>query len=84
MITPVAKVAAMNAPLAESSTQIAPGAQAVLLLDRAGWHPRGKRLRVPNNITLLDLPPYAPELNPMENVWEFLRANTLCNLVWDS
>jgi transposase len=40
--------------------------------------------QVPNNITLLHLPPYAPELNPMENVWEYLRANKLCNLVWDT
>ena len=83
MITPVANVAAMNAHLAEISTQIAPGAHAVLLLDRAGWHQRGKRLCVPANITLLDLPAYSPELNPMENVWEFLRGNKLSALVWE-
>jgi hypothetical protein len=84
VITPVANAAAMNAHLAEISTQVAPGAQAVLLLDRAGWHQRGKRLRVPKNITLLDLPPYSPELNPMETVWEFLRGNKLSALVWDT
>src|SRR3954453_10174375 len=56
VITPVANMAAMNVHLAEISTQVAPGAQAVLLLDRAGWHQRGKRLCVPANITLLDLP----------------------------
>ena len=39
---------------------------------------------MPDNITLLPLPPYSPELNSMENVWEYLRANQLCNLVWDS
>lgn len=39
---------------------------------------------MPDNITLLPLPPYTPELNPMENVWQYLRANTLCALVWDS
>jgi len=39
---------------------------------------------VPANITLLPLPLYAPELNPMENVWEYLRANKLCALVWDT
>ncbi len=82
VITPVANTAAMNAHLAEISTQVAPEAQAVLVLDRAGWHQRGKHLCVPNNITLLDLPPYAPELNPMENVWAFLRANKLSALVW--
>jgi len=83
VITPRANTAAMNAHLAEIGTQVAPGAQAVLLLDGAGWHQRGKRLRVPENITLLSLPPYAPELNPMENVWAFLRANKLSALVWD-
>ena len=39
---------------------------------------------MPDNITLLSLPPYAPELNSMENVWAYLRANQLCNLVWNS
>ena len=42
------------------------------------------KLEVPDNITLLTLPPYSPELNPMENVWEFLRGNKLCSLVWNS
>lgn len=84
MITPAANAAAMNAHLAEISTQVAPGAQAVLLLDRAGWHQRGKRLHVPDNIILLNLPPYSPELNPMENVWAFLRGNKLSALVWDT
>ena len=84
VITPVANVAAMNAHLAEISTQDAPGAQAVLLLASAGWHQRGTRLRGTKNITLLDLPPYSPELNPMETVWEFLRGNKLSGLVWDT
>jgi hypothetical protein len=84
VITPAANTAAMNVHLAEISTQVAPGAQAVLLLDRAGWHQRGKRLRVPGNITLLDLPPYSPELNPLENVWAFLRANQLSARVWNT
>ena len=44
----------------------------------------GGRLRVPSNITLLHLPPYSPELNPVENIWEYLRANKLSNSVFDS
>jgi transposase len=56
----------------------------VLVLDGAGWHQTGGRLSAPHNITLLHLPPYDPELNPVENVWEYLRANKLCNLVWDT
>ncbi len=44
----------------------------------------GGQLIVPDNITLLPLPPYSPELNPMENVWEYLRGNKLSRLVWDT
>lgn len=84
IIMPAANTEAMNEHLKEISTQVASGAHAVLVLDGAGWHQTGGRLKVPDNITLLALPPYAPELNPMENVWEYLRANTLCNRVWDN
>ena len=55
-----------------------------MVCDGAGWHQPGGRLHVPANIALLNLPPYAPELNPMENAWAYLRTNKLCNLVWDS
>lgn len=48
----------------------------------AGYHV-AKHLAVPNNITLVPLPPYAPELNPVENVWEYLRGNKLSIAVFD-
>jgi hypothetical protein len=57
---------------------------AVLTCDGAGWHQPGGALLVPDNIILLHLPPYSPELNPMENVWDYLRQNKLCAVVWDS
>jgi transposase len=66
----------MNPHLAEIARTVAPGAHAVLVLDGAGWH-GGQDLAVPDNISLLTLPPYAPELNPVENVWEYLRGNKL-------
>lgn len=84
MITPSANTEMMNLHLAEISTQVAEGAIAVLTCDGAGWHQLGGALVVPNNIILLHLPPYSPELNPMENVWDYLRQNKLCALVWDS
>jgi hypothetical protein len=55
----------------------------VLLADRAGWHMAAK-LEIPANITLLPLPPRSPELNPVENVWQFLRDNWLSNRVFGS
>jgi transposase len=67
----------------EISQGVSAGAIAVLVLDRAGWH-TSPRLRVPDNIALLPLPPYAPELNPVENVWQFIRANFLSHRVWQT
>ncbi len=84
IIMPAVNTEAMNEHLKEISTQVAPGAHAMLICDGAGWHQTGGGLRVPRNITLLPLPSYSPELNPMENVWEYLRANKLCSLIWDS
>ena len=63
---------AMNLHLAEIATQIAPGAHAAILVDQAGWH-LSSRLDVPPNITLILLPAKCPELNPQENVWQFMR-----------
>jgi hypothetical protein len=84
MIIPSADTWGMNLHLEEISTQVEPGAHALLVCDGAGWHQRGKKLIVPDNITLLSLPPYSPELNPMENVWDYLRQNKLCAQVWQT
>ena len=74
----------MNLHLAEISATVATGAHAVLTIGGAGWHQTGDTLRVPENITLLRLPPYSPELNPVENVWAYLRSNKLSNCVFDT
>lgn len=74
---------AMQWHLAEISSQITPGAHAILILDQAGWH-TSKKLAVPDNITLLPLPPRSPELNPVENIWQFMRDNWLSNRIFKS
>jgi putative transposase len=73
----------MNLHLAEIATEVTPGAHVVLLLYQAGWH-MSNRLALPPNITLLPLPPKCPELNPTENIWEFMRDNWLSNRVFKS
>lgn len=83
VVMPWVSSEAMSIHLAEISRCVRPGAHAVLVCDGAGWHQIGQRLTVPSNITLLRLPPYAPELNPIENVWQYLRANQLSMIVWD-
>jgi transposase len=82
-VMPHANTEAMNAHLAEISRHVAPGAHALLVLDGAGWH-SSRSLIVPDNITLMPLPPYRPERNPVENLWQYLRQNTLANRVFDS
>jgi transposase len=82
LIMPFADTAAMNAHLSEIARTVAPGAHAVLVLDGAGWH-GAHALVVPDNISLVLLPPYSPELNPVENVWQYLRANWLAISVFD-
>jgi transposase len=73
----------MQCHLDEISSQIEPGSHAILIVDRAGWHTTGK-LIVPSNITILSLPPRSPELNPVENIWQFMRDNWLSNRIFVS
>ena len=83
IVMPEVNIDAMNEHLAAISGCVSVDAMAVLVLDKAGWH-TSARLTVPDNIVLLPLPPYAPELNPGENVWEFMRKNWLGHQVWRS
>jgi transposase len=79
---PTANAETLSLHLNAISRKIASDAHAVLVFDGAGYHGAGA-LCVPDNITLLNLPPYAPELNPIENVWEYLRGNKLAITVFD-
>ena len=79
---PRADTQAMQHHLDEIARNLAPKAHAVVVLDQAGWHTTGK-LRLPDNISLLPLPSKSPELNPTENVWQFLRQTKLSNRIFD-
>src|SRR5207237_10884699 len=83
LVLPACNTEAMQLHLNEIATKITPGAHAILLLDQAGWH-GAKALKVPNNISLLQLPPRAPELNGQENIWQFMRQNWLSNRIFQS
>ena len=73
----------MNLHLAEIAKAVAPGAHAVLLVDQAGWH-LSAGLFIPANITIIPLPPKCPELNPVENIWQYMRDNWLSNRIFKS
>ncbi len=83
LVLPVCNTVTMNLHLREISATVAPGAHAIVIVDQAGWH-FSNALEVPDNITLLALPPKSPELNPVENIWQFIRDNWLSNRVFKS
>jgi len=67
----------------EISKHVAKGYHAIVLLDQAGWHTT-ENLKIPSNISFLPIPPYSPELNPMEQVWQQLRKIKLSNTCYGS
>src|SRR3954452_25047388 len=80
LVLPEVSTVAMNLFLAELAAAVPARTHAVLVLDRAGWHV-SKNLSVPANLTLVHLPPYSPELNPVERVWLYLRERWLSHRV---
>jgi len=75
LVLPRCTTAGMTLHLAEIAQAVAPRAHALVLVDQAGWH-QSKRLVVSANITLVLIPSKAPELNPVENIWQ-----TVCSLL---
>lgn len=82
LVLPGVNAKIMELFLAELAATLAEDVHAVLVLDGAGWHdPRA--LNVPDNLTLVSLPPYSPELNPVERVWLYMRERFLSVRVLD-
>jgi transposase len=82
-VLPHSNAEAFNLHLREISRTVAPGAHGVVIMDGAGYHGAGE-VELPDNLTLIKLPPYSPELNSTENVWDYLRKNKLANSVWET
>jgi transposase len=78
MLAPNVNTDYMNAHLEFISAQVVPGSHGILVLDQAGWH-LARGLKVPQNLTLLHLPAYSPELNPVERVWAYMRSHYMSN-----
>lgn len=73
---PTVNTNAMQVFLDQVAASRPPDIHLVMVLDGAGWH-QSKDLAVPNSVTLVVLPPYSPELNPVERVWLYLRERFL-------
>jgi hypothetical protein len=83
IMMPSADTDAMQRHLEEISKTVATGAHAVVLMDQAGWHTTGG-LEMPENISPMFLPPKSPELNPVENIWQFMRQTWLANRIFET
>lgn len=84
LVLPEVNIDAMNLHLAAIATAVPSNTHAVVIIDGAGWHQEGGTLVVPYNISLLRLPPYSPELNAQENIWQYLRQNFLAGRIFDT
>ena len=82
LLLPYVNTASMNFFLRHMSQGLG-DKKAFLVLDGAGWH-KSKELIVPWNIELVYLPPYSPELNPVERLWEYYKDNIIVNRIYDS
>jgi transposase len=82
LVLPHVSTAAMNVFLERFAAARPKDEHAALVLDSAGWH-AANHLKVPQNVTLIRLPPYSPELNPVERVWLYLRERHLSHRLLD-
>jgi transposase len=81
LVLPEATTATMGLFLAGFAAGLPEDVHAALVLDGAGWH-GARALTVPPNVTLVPLPPYSPELNPVERIWLYLRERFLSRRVF--
>lgn len=82
LIAPTVSTELMSEHLRMIAEEAGDDVHVILVLDGAGWH-QANALRVPDSMTLLLLPPYAPELMPMERVWQWMRQHDLSNRVFE-
>ncbi len=82
LLAPNVNTGTFNVFLNMLAAEVKPDEHVVLIMDQAGWH-RSKTLDLPECVTVRLLPPYSPELNPVENLWHYLRSHHLSNRAYD-
>jgi transposase len=81
IIFPSCNTTIMNIHLREIGRKVGNKRHAVIVLDQASWH-RTKMLQIPSNLSLLPLPPYSPELNPIERLWLWMKDHYWSNMAF--
>lgn len=82
LILPVVNTHAMNEFLKQLSNALG-DKEAIVVMDCAGWH-KSKKLKIPKNIEIIYLPPYSPELNPVEKFWQYIKSHTIKNKIYET
>jgi len=78
LLAPSLNTDSVNAFFKEFKKETHPGVHVVMSWDQAGFH-MSKKVKVPENVTMMPLPAYSPELNPIENLWHYLRSHYWSN-----
>jgi transposase len=82
LLSPYISTEIVNIYLQQFSRELAEDVHAVLVWDQAGFH-KSRGLKVPENVTIVPLPAYSPELNPVENLWFYFRSHYWSNRAYD-
>lgn len=81
-VMPAVNTQTMNEFLAILSRELGEK-HAIVVMDCAGWH-KSKDLKIPENIEIIYLPPYSPELNPVEKLWQYIKSHTIKNRIYET
>jgi transposase len=81
LLAPCLNTDTVNAFFGEFEKEVDPEVHVVMIWDQAGFHTSHK-VAVPKNVTLIALPPYSPQLNPIEKLWQYLRHHYWANRVY--
>jgi transposase len=83
LLAPYLNTDTVNAFFRQFEQEVDPRIQVFLIWDQAGFHTSDK-VRIPPNVTLVPLPPYSPQLNPIEKLWQYLRQHHWSNRIYDN
>jgi len=82
LLAPCLNTDSVNAFFREFEKEVSPNVHVVMVWDQAGFH-TSKMVNVPDNVTIVPLPPYSPQLNPIEKLWQYLRHHHWANRVYE-
>lgn len=80
LLLPNVNIDCMNVFM-EELNRVNNGQKIVIIMDGAGWH-KSDKLIIPKNIRTIILPPYSPELNPTEKLWQYIKDHTIKNRIY--